>query len=143
MTTPTDIHTHLVVATDKDEIVDVPYKEVVRSLIYFMTLTRLNITYVNYVAKFVEWPTTAHWTTIKQIFRYLQGIVDFGLLYLERVTNNILMGYCDCDFASNPNDCKSRTGYVFTIAKAAIVWPTDIKVALLCQPQKLSMSQHV
>lgn len=54
MTTPTDIHTHLVVATDKDEIVDVPYKEVVRSLIYFMTLTRLNITYVNYVAKFVE-----------------------------------------------------------------------------------------
>lgn len=55
MTTPTDIHTHLVVATDKDEIVDVPYKEVVRSFIYFMTLTCLNITYVvNYVAKFVE-----------------------------------------------------------------------------------------
>jgi hypothetical protein len=88
-----------------------------------MTLTCLNITYVvNYVAKFVEWPTTTHWTTIKQIFRYLQGIVDFGLLYFERVNNNILMGYCDCDFTSNPNDCKSRTRYVFTIAKATIVW---------------------
>ncbi len=61
VTTPTNIHTHLVVATDKDEIMDVPYKEIIGSLIYVMTLTCLDITYVvNYVAKFVERPTIAH-----------------------------------------------------------------------------------
>jgi hypothetical protein len=87
------------------------------------TLTFLNITYVvTYVAKFVERPTTAHWTTIKQIFHYLQGIVDFGLLYSENVTDNILMGYCDFDFASDPNDCKSRKRHVFTIAKVVNAW---------------------
>jgi hypothetical protein len=54
VTTPIDIYTHLVVATYKDEIMDVPYKEVVRSLIYVMTLIHLDITHViNYVAKFV------------------------------------------------------------------------------------------
>jgi hypothetical protein len=110
VTTSIDIHTHLVVATKKDEIVDVPYKEVVGSLIYVMTLTFLDITYVvTYVAKFVERPIAAHWTTIKHVFHYLQGIVDFGLLYYENVTNNILMGYCDSDFASDPNDHKSHT----------------------------------
>lgn len=33
VTTPIDIHIHLVTTTNKDEIVDVPYKEVVGSLI--------------------------------------------------------------------------------------------------------------
>jgi hypothetical protein len=46
VSTPTDPHAKLIVALNEDEIINVSYKEVIRSLMYGMILTHLDITYV-------------------------------------------------------------------------------------------------
>ena len=42
------------------------------------------ITYaVNYVEKFYANPTVKHWTVVKCIMRYLRGIANLGIEYVE------------------------------------------------------------
>ncbi len=46
MSTPTDPHVKLIVALNEDEIINVSYKEVIKSLMYGMILTHLDVIYV-------------------------------------------------------------------------------------------------
>jgi histone deacetylase 1/2 len=59
------------------------YRSVVGALQY-LTLTRLDISFsVNKVCQFLQAPTTAHWSAVKRILRYVQGSIwdsDFGPL---------------------------------------------------------------
>jgi hypothetical protein len=58
VTTTIDPHIHLIVATKENEIVDLFYKEVLRSLMYAMILTHLGIVcVVSCEVKFIEKPT--------------------------------------------------------------------------------------
>jgi len=59
---------------------------------------------------------------VKQIFSYLHGTYDYGLLCFDNMMDNILKGYCDFNFVGDQNDCKSCISYVFTIANATISW---------------------
>jgi hypothetical protein len=36
---------------------------------------------VNCKIEFVKWPTTMHWTTMKQFFPYLQGTFDYCIVF--------------------------------------------------------------
>ena len=46
----------------------------------YLTLTRLDISFaVNKVCQFLHAPTTVHWSAVKQILRYIRGIVSLGL----------------------------------------------------------------
>jgi hypothetical protein len=59
------------------------YRSVVVALQY-LTLTRTNISFaVNKVCQYLHSPTTQHWSTVKQILRYLCGTLGYGL-YLRR-----------------------------------------------------------
>ena len=75
VTTPVDISSKLVKATDTDECVNQQeYQSVVGSLLYLAMASRPDIAFaVSNVAKFSARPTKQHWIAVKRILRYLKG----------------------------------------------------------------------
>ena len=126
VTTPADTHVPLQAMLGPDDHTlppSVPYREAVGCLMYAMVLTRPDIAFaVSRVAKFTSAPRTSHWTAVKRIFRYLSGTLNMGISYSGSLADLTLTGYCDADYAGDHDDRKSRTGYLFLIAKGAIAW---------------------
>jgi hypothetical protein len=65
-------------------------------------------------------PTSVHWTAAKRVLRYLKGTLDFGLHYTKG--SFTLHGFCDSDWAGNPDDCRSTTGYGIFFGSNLISW---------------------
>jgi hypothetical protein len=129
---------------DDEEVLgaEIPYLSAIGALLYLAQCTRPDIAFsVNLLARFSSAPTQRHWNGIKNIFRYLKGTTDMGLFFPykekngatipinnENVTpyietpNNILVGFADAGYLSDPHKCRSQTGYVFTIGNTAISW---------------------
>ena len=107
---------------DGDEIVSQSlYQSAVGSLLYLSGWTRPDIAFaVHNVAKFASHPTKQHWIAVKHIFRYIRGTMDHGILYKRG--DRALVGYSDASWASDANDRKSVSGYIFTLAGAPISW---------------------
>ena len=88
----------------------------------YLTTTRPDLSYfVSILSQFLSKPCETHWKDAKQVLRYLKGTVDYGLLYTN-VSNVQLEGYSDSDWAGNPDDRKSTSGYAFNIGLGVISW---------------------
>lgn len=99
----------------------VPYQELVGSLLYLANGTRPDIAYAtSEVSRFNANHSEEHWTAAKRILRYLRGTVNYKLRYERKGTS--LQAYSDADWGSEGDSRKSRTGYVVTMAGAAISW---------------------
>jgi hypothetical protein len=84
------------------------YRHIVSALQY-VTLIRPDIAYsVNQLCQHMYTPTSVHWTAAKWILWYLKGTVNSGLIYTKG--SFTLTGFCDSDWASNPDDRRSTTG---------------------------------
>lgn len=53
--------------------------------------------------------------------RYIKGTINLGLTFRKSGTTEIV-GFCDADYASDPDERRSTTGYIFKLAEAAISW---------------------
>jgi hypothetical protein len=96
------------------------YRQIVGALQY-ATLTRPDITYsVNQLYQHMHSPTSTHWTTAKRVLRNLKGTIDFGLHYTLGSLH--LSGFCDSNWAGNPNDCRSTTGFGIFLGSNLISW---------------------
>src|SRR6266851_3612268 len=68
-------------------------------------------------------PSPDHQRALEHIFRYLQATSDQQLIFRwGTLGGSTLFGYADVDWASNINDCKSTSGYMFKLAGAAVSW---------------------
>jgi len=65
-------------------------------------------------------PTSVHSTSAKRVLRYLKGTLDFGLHYTKG--SFTLHGFSDSDWASNPDDRRSTTGYGIFFGSNLISW---------------------
>ena len=122
--TPVTSGTKLLKATDESKRVDSKlYQSAVGCLLYLSGWTRPDIAYsVGNVARFCSDPTEEHWTAVKRIFRYLQGTANYGLEYSKQNGDGNLVGFSDADWAGDPNDRKSTSGYIFVMNGGAISW---------------------
>ncbi|XP_040175581.1 secreted RxLR effector protein 161-like [Anopheles arabiensis] len=125
---------------------DVPYQEAVGCLMYLAQSTRPDILYaVNMLSRFNKNPGQKHWNGVKHVMRYLRGTSNFKLVYKKNVDSKII-GYCDADWGSDPDERKSTTGNIFMAQGGAISWmckkqPT---VALsTCEAEYMSVSAAV
>lgn len=72
------------------------YKTAVGSLQY-LTLTRPDVAYtVNKLSQYMHRPTTAHWSALKRLLRYLNGTLDKGI-NIYRDSSPILHAFSDAD----------------------------------------------
>eukprot|EP00731_Ephydatia_muelleri_P016374 Em0009g798a len=122
--TPVTSGTKLLKATDESKRVDCKlYQSAVGCLLYLSGWTRPDIAYsVGNVARFCSDPTEEHWTAVKRIFRYLQGTANYGLEYSKQNGDGNLVGFSDANWAGDPNDRKSTSGYIFVMNGGAISW---------------------
>lgn len=100
---------------------ELPYQQLLGSLMYISVLTRPDITFaVNYLSQFNNCFTEEHWKSAKRILRYLQGTKGYSLAFKR--DNSKLIGYVDADFANDPIDRRSYTGFVFKMSGGAVSW---------------------
>ena len=72
------------------------YRSLVGALQY-LTLTRPNISLsVNKVCQFLHSPTTAHWSAVKRILRYVRGTMNYGLK-IRRSKSMMVSAFSDAD----------------------------------------------
>jgi histone deacetylase 1/2 len=87
----------------------------------YLTLTRPDISYsVNQLCQFLHCPTNIHLTAAKRVLRYLKGTLQFGLQFNKGSLQ--LNGFCDSDWAGNPDDRKSTSGYCIYLGSCLISW---------------------
>eukprot|EP00253_Pinus_taeda_P003505 PITA_03505 len=105
------------------------YRQLVGKLLY-LTHTRPDLSFVvGLVAQFVQTPRESHWKAAKRILRYVRGIVQFAIHYSAEASP-LLVGFTDSDWAGDPDDRKSTTGYVFTLGSGPITWACKKQAAI-------------
>jgi hypothetical protein len=83
------------------------YLSVISALMYLANNTRLDITFaINCLARHSVAPIMHHWNDIKNILRYLNGIIDLGLFF-RRNQESDLIGYVDDVYLSDPQNSRS------------------------------------
>jgi hypothetical protein len=102
------------------------YRQMVGSLNYLAT-TRPDIAYfVSVLSQFMEKPQEIHWNATKEVIKYLKGTLDYGIKYTD-ASDVELIGYSYSDWAGNPDDRRSTTGYVFDIRSGVVSWSSKKK----------------
>eukprot|EP00253_Pinus_taeda_P032704 PITA_32704 len=97
------------------------HRQLVGSLIY-LTTTRLDLAYaVSMLSQFTSKPLERHWNATKNVLRYLQGTVDYGIIYTDS-SDVRLAGFADSNLEGNVDDRRSITGYAFSLGSGVITW---------------------
>ena len=108
-------------AEDKEYMKKVPYISAVGSLLFLALATRPNIAHtVSVLCRFNSNPGIAHWKSVKHLFRYLRGTLDYRLIYGPTDSNELFTSFCDADHAGNPDNGRSTSGYDLRIGSGAI-----------------------
>lgn len=105
-------------------MVGIPYQEAVGCLLYLVQGTRPDLAFaVNDVSRFNNNFGNPHWKAVKRIMRYLylKGTIDYKLKY-SRDGNGMMVEYTDSDWASEVDNRKSCTGFLFKLLNGAITW---------------------
>ena len=65
---------------------------------FSMICSRTDLAYViSLVSRFTD-PGREHWNAVKWILRYLNGSIDYGIIYGSSTTNNVQVeGFVDSD----------------------------------------------
>ncbi|KAM1804716.1 hypothetical protein ACFX12_030549 [Malus domestica] len=96
------------------------YRSIVGALQY-LTFTHPDIAYsVNQVCQFMHSPLDSHFVAVKRILRYLKGSLDLGLCF--KPGNLDIRAYTDADWAGDPNDRRSTTGFIVFLGDNPISW---------------------
>ncbi|XP_016191654.1 uncharacterized protein LOC107632496 [Arachis ipaensis] len=105
------------------------YRSVIGSLQY-LTVTRPEISYsVHKMSQFVQAPLNTHWRMVKRILRYLSGTIRHGLR-LEKANSMEVTAYSDSDWAGDPDDRKSTSGYCVFLGSNLISWASRKQTAV-------------
>ncbi|BBH08831.1 hypothetical protein Prudu_021147 [Prunus dulcis] len=97
------------------------YRKLVGSLLY-LTATRPDVMYAaSLLARYMHGPSNKHYGTAKRVLRYVQGTLDYGLMY-EKGKKAVLVGYCDSDWGGSIKDSKSTSGYAFSFGSGVFSW---------------------
>nr|GEZ64349.1 hypothetical protein [Tanacetum cinerariifolium] len=131
------------------------YSDMIRSLMY-LTSSRPDLIYVVYLcAQYQVKPTEKHLNAVKQIFRYLKGIINMGLWY-SKDTDMSLTAYSDAHHARCQDTRRSTSGSAKFLGDELVSWSskkqkstaissTEAEYSALsrCCAQTLSMRSHL
>ena len=88
------------------------YRSMIGSLLYVTTSRPDVMQAIGQVVRFQAAPKENHIITVKRIFSYLKGTLDFGIWY-PKGNDLTLIAYLDIDWAGCVDDRKSTSGTAF------------------------------
>ncbi|WKA03342.1 hypothetical protein VitviT2T_021457 [Vitis vinifera] len=119
--TPIELNAHLTPSGGKPLSNPSLYRRLVGSLVY-LTVTRPDISYVvHQVSQYFSAPRSTHYAAVLRILRYLKGTLFHGLFYSAQ-SPLVLRAFSDADWAGDPTDRRSTTGYCFLLGSSLISW---------------------
>nr|GEW96671.1 zinc finger, CCHC-type [Tanacetum cinerariifolium] len=103
---------------------NVPYASAVGSIMYAVRCTRPDVAFAqNITSRFQQNPGDIHWTTVKNILKYLSNTKDMFLVYEGDLKRELrVFCYTDAGYLTDADDLKSQTGYVFILNGGAVDW---------------------
>ncbi|GKB01799.1 putative reverse transcriptase domain-containing protein [Tanacetum coccineum] len=103
-----------------DKMSRVPYASAIGSIMYAMTCTRPDVSFaLSMVSRHQQNPSGGHWTTIKNILRYLRNTKDKFLVYGGEKELR-MSSYCDASWQTDKDDSRSQSGWVFLLNGGAV-----------------------
>jgi hypothetical protein len=127
---------------EKHDMKNVPYKQLVGSLLYIAWMTCPNILFaVSLLSRFIANLGRVHWEDAKRVLKYLKGTINTRLIYGNCM--NGLIGYTDADWASQDHR-HSTSSYIFLIDGGAISWSSkkQLVIALSSTEAKFIATTH-
>jgi hypothetical protein len=107
-------------SNEMNEMGYIPYQRGIRSLMYAATSTRPDIAFpVAILSQFMQNPGWIHWEAVKDVIRYLKGMVDLTLMLGG--SDKGLEAYADADWASQPHR-HSMSGYTVLLHSSPVAW---------------------
>ena len=112
----------------RSEASSISYSSAVGCLMYAMVLTRSDFSYaVSVVNRYIANPGKEHWRAVMWILRYLNGTINYGLIYGIDGKNEInVEGFVDSDYAGDLDKKRSLTGYLFRLSGCTISWKVSL-----------------
>jgi hypothetical protein len=103
-----------------------PYRQILGSLMYAMVATRPDLAFaVTVLSKTMQNPRWCDWLKLKHVLRYIKGTLDYALHYNSNCSSpELVQGYSDADWGSDPSTRRSFAGFIFLMANGAISWKT-------------------
>ncbi|GJX68759.1 retrotransposon protein, putative, ty1-copia subclass [Tanacetum coccineum] len=103
---------------------NVPYASAVGSIMYAMRCTRPDVAFAqNITSRFQQNLGDLHWTTVKNILKYLMNTKDMFFVYGGDLKRELRVScYTDAGYLTDADDLKSQTGYVFVLNRGAVDW---------------------
>lgn len=99
-----------------------PFAQLIGELLWLAINARPDISFaVQVLSRSLKDPKQCHWVAAKRVVRYLMGTQELALQYSSQA-QNLPICYTDADWARDPSDRKSMSGYVFILAGAAVMW---------------------
>jgi len=99
------------------------YQQMIGSLMWCMTCTRPDISYVvSVLSRYTASPTEQHMVMAKRAFRYMKGTRNLSIQYSANHPGNGLYAYSDADLGGDIDDSRSTSGYLFYLDGCLISW---------------------
>ncbi|GKA22709.1 retrotransposon protein, putative, ty1-copia subclass [Tanacetum coccineum] len=107
---------------EKQRMSNIPYASAVGSIMYAVRCTRPDVAFAqNITSQFQQNPGELHWTTVKNILKYLRNTKDMFLVYGGDMKRELRVScYTDAGYLTDADDLKSQTGYVFILNGGAV-----------------------
>ncbi|XP_066959100.1 uncharacterized protein [Macrobrachium rosenbergii] len=121
------------------------YRNIVGSLIYIMTCTRPDLSFVvSKLSQYMARPTQSHLAMCKYVLKFLKGTKQHCLVFKRSYDTIEIFGYCDSDWGGS-EDGKSISGYCYQMNadSALISWKSKKQrnVALSsCEAEYVSLT---
>uniref|UniRef100_A0A2N9IPU1 Protein kinase domain-containing protein n=1 Tax=Fagus sylvatica TaxID=28930 RepID=A0A2N9IPU1_FAGSY len=106
---------------DGDLLIDPhAYRSMVGAL-HYLTFTRPDISFVMHqVCQYMSTPTTTHLAAAKRVLRYIKSPFNHGIEFTPGPLH--LSAYTDADWAGDPDDRRSTSGFLVYLGNNAITW---------------------
>ena len=97
--TPSELGVNKISTENPEDFADKKlYQEIVGSLIYVMTSTRPDLSFVTKLSQYMSNPTNSHLSMAKHVIRHLKGTRENKLTFRKSKEGLKLFGYCDADW---------------------------------------------
>ncbi len=140
--TPMDRSYEELVNQDAPLAENVPFRQVIGSLMYLMIGSRPDLAFViGKLSQHSESPSKFHWIALKRVLRYINGTNDYGILY-NGTEPLVTKGFSDADWAGCRNSRKSTSGFVFLVSGGAVSWRSKKQTCVAtstCEAEYIAM----